>query len=78
MKNLYPDPIYSQRMFLSWIKGMQYRKTRFYNPPLESTQLVIAKIKDKLESLGVIVPIPEYEVLSKVVDKVFVLKKLKN
>jgi len=75
-KILYPDPIYSQYMFLSWIKEMQYRKKfHFIIPSLESTQLVIAKIKDELESLGVIVPIPEYEVLSKAVDKVFVLKK---
>jgi len=75
-KILYPDPIYSQHMFLSWIKEMQYReKFHFIIPCLESTQLVIAKIKDDLESLGVIVPIPEYEVLSKVVNKVFVLKK---
>jgi predicted protein tyrosine phosphatase len=66
---LYPDPSFAPEDFLDFVVriGPQYK---WIIPTMEKTQLLIARIADRLEKNGVIVPIPAYDTLVKATNKI--------
>ena len=69
----HPDPLYASDDFIEFLKKIG-GKYELIIPITEEAQLATSRIKKSLEEKGSIVPIPDYEILVKVVDKVAVLK----
>jgi len=78
-KFLYPDPLFSEQAFINWITSVAHKYSfNFIMPFIEHTQLAVAKIKKELEDEGITIPISDYWILRKVVDKTYIIKEAKR
>jgi len=69
----YPDPSYALDDFLTFFKSLR-GKYNYIIPTLEKTQIAMSMIKDFMENAGTTIPIPDYEVLSMVINKTDLLE----
>jgi len=69
----YPDPSYALNDFLEFFKNLA-GKYDFIIPTMEKSQLALSEIKEYMEKMGTVIPVPNHELLNVAVNKAKILE----